>query len=73
MVPQSNKIANEPLTLSPPDGPDGPTTNHVKDIFSGGKVQNIVDVLTAVFYNSLRFHLVFLTMMPPEKRSFIWF
>ena len=40
------------LTISPPDGQNGPMTNHVKDYFSGGKIQNIVNVLMAVFYNS---------------------
>ena len=58
------------LTLSPPDGPYSPTANTVN--ISGGRVQNIVYVLMAVFYNSLRFHLFYLTMLPPEKRRFLW-
>ena len=37
------------LTLSPPDGSFGPMTNTVKDNFLGGEVQNIVDILMAVF------------------------
>ena len=52
------------LTLSPLDEPYGPTTDTEKDNFSGGVVQNIVKVLMAVFYNSLRFHLSYLTMLP---------
>ena len=60
------------LTLSPLDGSYGPITNTVKVNFSGGKVQNIVNVLMAFFYNSLCFHLLYLTMRPPEKRIFIW-
>ena len=46
------------LTILPPDGPCGPMKNSVKVNFSGGEVQNIVNVLMAVFYNSLRFHLI---------------
>ena len=49
-----------------------PKDNHRKRSFSGGKIRNIVDVLTAVFSNSLRFHLTYLTMLPPEKSKFIW-
>ena len=60
------------LTLSPPDGPYGPMTNTVRFNFSGGEVRYIVNVLMAVFYNSLRFHPLYLTMLPPEKRRFIW-
>ena len=60
------------LTLSPTDGPYGPMTNSVKSNFSGGKVQNNVNVLMAVFHNSLRFHLIFLAMLPSEKHRFIW-
>ena len=60
------------LTLSPLDGPYGPMTNTGKDDFLGGLVQNSVNVLMAVFYNSLRFHLSYLTMLPPEKRRIIW-
>ena len=62
------------LTLSAPYGPYGPMTNTVK-IFrgGGGKVQNMVNVLMAVFYNSLRFHLFCLTMLPPEKLRFYRF
>ena len=52
------------LSLSPPNGPYGPKTNIVKGNFSGGKVQNIVNVLMAVFYNSLCFHLIYFTMLP---------
>ena len=52
------------LTLSPPDGPNGPMTNIVKDNFSEGKVQNIAIVLMTVFYNILRFHPVYLTLLP---------
>ena len=37
------------LILSLSDGPYGPMTNIVKDNFSGGKVENIVIVLIAVF------------------------
>ena len=37
--------------------------NIVKDIFSGGKVQNIVNVLMAAFDNSLRFYLIYLNPM----------
>ena len=59
------------LTLSPLDGPYSPTTNTGKDNFSGGKVQNIVNVLMAVFYNSLCILLIHLTMVPPEKCRFI--
>ena len=62
----------EVLTLSTPDGPCGPMTNTVKVNFSGGKVQNIVHVLRTVFYNSLHFHLLYLTMLHPEKRRFTW-
>ena len=66
-------LCNVPyLTLPPPDGPYDLMTNTVKEKFSGGKIQNIVDVLTAVFYDSLRFHLTYLTKLTPEKRSFIW-
>ena len=57
---------------SPPDGPCGPMKNIVKDNFSGDKVQNIVIVLMAVFYNSLRFHLIYLTLLSPEMYRFIW-
>ena len=47
-------------------------TNLAKDYFSGGKVQNVVNFLMAVFYNSLRVHLMYLTMyLSPEKRRFI--
>ena len=53
------------LTLSSPDGPYGLMTNNVKFNFSGGKIQSIANVLMAVFYNSLRFHLLYLTMLPP--------
>ena len=52
-------IVFEGLTLSPLDGLYGLMTNTGKDNFSGGYVQNIVNVLMAVFYNSLRFHLSF--------------
>ena len=54
-------------------GPYGPMRNTIKFNFSGGKVQNIVNVLMAVFKNSLRFHSLYLTMLPPEKCRFIWF
>ena len=54
------------LALSPPDGPYGQKINTAKGHFTGGKVRNIVVVLTAVFYNSLRFHLT------PKKSIFIW-
>ena len=60
------------LTLSQLDEPYGPMANIVKDNFSGGKVQNILIVLMAVFYNSLRSHLIYLTLPPPEKCRFIW-
>ena len=60
------------LSLSPLDGPYGPNTNTVKNNFAGGKMQNIVNVLMAVFYNSFRFHLIYLAMFPPEKRRIIW-
>ena len=60
------------LTLSPPDGLYGPMINSVNDNFSGGNVQNIANVLMAVFHTSLRFHLTYLTMVPPEKLRFIW-
>ena len=60
------------LSLSPPDGPYGPMTNTVKDNFSGGNVQKLVNVLMAVFHTGSRFHLIYLTMPPPEKRRFIW-
>ena len=40
-----------------------PNENTVKNNYSGGKVQNIVNVLMAVF-NSLRFHLNYLTKLP---------
>ena len=43
-----------------------------KDDFSGAEVQNIVNVLMAVFYKSLRFHLSYLTILPPEERRIIW-
>ena len=46
--------------------PYGPVANIVKDNFSGDKVENIVIVLMAVFYNSLRFHLICLNL-PPLK------
>ena len=59
------------LTLSPLDGPYGSMTNTGKDNFSWGYAQNIVNVLMAVFDNSLRFHLTYLTMLSPEKRRFI--
>ena len=59
------------VTLSPLDGPYGPKTNTGIDNFSGGSVENIVNVLIAVFYNSLRFHLSYLTMQPPEKRRIL--
>ena len=58
--------------LTHPDEPNRPMTNTVKDNFSGGNIQNIIDALMAVFYNSLRFHLIYLTILPPEKRGFIW-
>ena len=60
------------FTLSPLDGPYGLMTNTGKDDFSRGEVQNIVNVLMAVFYNSLCFHLSYLTMLPLEKRIIIW-
>ena len=60
------------LTLSPLDGPYGPNTNTVINTFSGGKLQNIVKFLMALFYNSLRFHLTYLAMFPPEKRRILW-
>ena len=44
---------------------------HLKNLFFGGKVQNIVNVLMEVFYNSLHFRLIYLTMLPPEKRGFL--
>ena len=47
-------------------------TNPVKDYFSGVIIQHIVDFLMEVFYNSLRFHLIHSTMLPPENRTFIW-
>ena len=48
-----------------------PINKHRKIYFSGGKVTNIVSVLMAVLYNSLHFHLIYLSMLPPEKRIFI--
>ena len=60
------------LTLSLLDGPYSPKTNTGKDNFSGGQVQKIVNILMAVFYNSLRFHQSYLTMLPPAKRGIIW-
>ena len=60
------------LTLSPLDGPYGPMTNTGKDDFSGGYVHNILNVLMAVFHNSVRCHLSYLNMLPPEKRRIIW-
>ena len=59
------------LTLAPLDWPYGPMTNTLQETLSGGKVQIIVDFLTAVFYNSLRFDLTYSTMLPPEKRRTI--
>ena len=61
------------LTLSSLDGPYGPMPNILKINFAGGKVQNIVNVLMEVFYNSLRLHLTYLTMLPPVTRRFLWF
>ena len=52
------------LTLAPLDGPYGPQTNTVTDYLPGGKIQNIVNVLMAVFYDSLRFNLIYLIMLP---------
>ena len=68
----SKMSRNVLLTLSLPDGPYVPMTNIIKDNFSGGKVQNIVIILMAVFYDSLRFHLIYLTLLPPEKCIFVW-
>ena len=55
------------LTLSPLDGPYGPQTNTEKDYLPGGGVQNGVNVLMAVFYDSSRFYLIYFTMLPPEN------
>ena len=60
------------LTLSLPDGPYGPLTNTVINNISGGEIQNTVNFLMVVFHNSLRFHLIYSTMLPPKKRRFIW-
>ena len=48
-----------------------PQTNTVKDNLPGGKVQNAVNVLMAVFYDSLRFQTSYLSMLPTEKRRFV--
>ena len=55
-----------------PDGPYDPMTETIKDNFSGGNEHNIVNVLMAVFYYILRFHLNYLTMLALEKRRFVW-
>ena len=52
-------VLSRTLTLSLLDGPYGPNTNTVKDKVAGGKEQNIVNVLKAASYNSLRFHLIY--------------
>ena len=67
VCPRANRMAIR-LTLSPPDGPYGPMKNFVNIIFTGGKIQRIFNVLMAVLYNSLRFHLIYLTMLTSEKR-----
>ena len=59
------------LPLSPLDQPYGPQTKTVQDNLPGGKVQNVVIILKAVFYDSLRFQLSYLTMLPPEKRRLV--
>ena len=64
-------VIKRSITLSPPDGPYGSMTNTVKNNFSRGKVKNTVNFLMAVLHNSLRFHLIYLTMLPPEKHRFI--
>ena len=46
------RLIEFPLTLTPQDRPYGPMSNIVKINFSGGKVQNIVNVLMKVFFNS---------------------
>ena len=61
----------EGITLSPLDGPYGLHTNTVKDNLPEGKIQNIVNVLMEVLYDSLRFNLIYLIMLRPEKRRFV--
>ena len=49
-----------------------PNDKHRKRLLFRGLSTNIVNVLMGVFYNSLRFHLSDLNMLPPEKRRIIW-
>ena len=60
---QRPSIINEAMIHSSCD----PMTNIVKANLQGVKVHTIVIVLIAVFYNSLRFLPIYLTLTPPVK------